>query len=511
VRLALLAPIVLAAAGLAAGAVSGPGRAAAAPDDPVHSDFNGDGYEDLAIGAPSERVNGYFAAGAVHVVYGSATGLEADGNQVFTQATAGISGVPQTSDFFGLSLAAADFDGNGYADLAIGVPREDISGNNDEGIVEILRGSSTGLKPWTKFSYASASNVSFRCKCRFGEALAAADLDEDGAADLAIGAPLSGEGGRVIVVRGEKPSGLTSIRSDFVAAGDYLDRPWLPESNLGAVLAAGDVNGDGADELVASLRVDGPAPGQGDKGTIWLIERTANGRLRKTLRFDPFAVGSLDSGDGVGKALALGDFDGNGKDEIVLGAPYDDVAGAADAGSIVVLSDVRSRRQIGLSQSQLSNASPDTGDRFGFSLAAGDFNADGIQDLAVGTPGENFSGSSNAGIVHVLYGSDGVGLTKFGAQIFHQDKPGLAGSAESGDEFGFAVATGKYGKSTATDLAIGIPGEALGSKDGAGAVAVLYGSTTAGLSATGSQFWSQDSSGIGDSASSNDSFGQTLP
>jgi hypothetical protein len=176
-----------------------------------------------------------------------------------------------------------------------------------------------------------------------------------------------------------------------------------------------------------------------------------------------------------------------------------------------VLSDVRSRRQIGLSQSQLSNASPDTGDRFGFSLAAGDFNADGIQDLAVGTPGENFSGSSNAGIVHVLYGSDGVGLTKFGAQIFHQDKPGLAGSAESGDEFGFAVATGKYGKSTATDLAIGIPGEALGSKDGAGAVAVLYGSTTAGLSATGSQFWSQDSSGIGDSASSNDSFGQTLP
>jgi hypothetical protein len=80
-----------------------------------------------------------------------------------------------------------------------------------------------------------------------------------------------------------------------------------------------------------------------------------------------------------------------------------------------------------------------------------------------------------------------------------------------GDTWGFSLTARRLGKTSAADLAIGIPGEALGSKDGAGAVAVLYGSTTAGLSATGSQFWSQDSSGIGDSASSNDSFGQTLP
>jgi hypothetical protein len=509
---ACMAVAILVVAALAAGSVRAEG--APVPDDPVHSDFNGDGYEDLAIGAPSERVNGYAQAGAVNVIYGGPNGLEAEGNQVFTQASPGISGVPQSRDFFGLSLAAGDFDGDGYADLAIGVPREDIDGNTDEGIVEILRGSSTGLEPWEKFSYAGAVFGAGRCQCRFGEALATGDFLDDGAADLAIGAPLMLHGlsqvGGILILDGEQGTGLSKGASIVFAGSHLRNAPIRPtETNLGAVLAAGDVDGDGDDDIVASSRMDGLLPGESDKRAVWLIKKRKTPGYDQTLRLDPFAVGSLDSGDGVGKALALGDFDGNGKDEIVLGAPYDDVSGATDAGSIVVLSDVQSRRQIGLSQSELANAAPNAGDQFGFSLAVGDFDADGVEDLAVGAPSENFSGSTNAGIVHVLYGSDGVGLTKFGAQIFHQDKPGLAGSAESGDALGFAVAAGRFGKSDAADLAIGIPEEALGSKEGAGAVAVLYGSTSK-LSGTGSQFWSQDSTGIGEAASSNDSFGQTF-
>ena len=112
-------------------------------------DFNGDGYDDLAIGVPSESVAGNLQAGAVHVLYSSKDGLVSLGSQFFREGVSGIPGVPETSDHFGTALASGDFDDDGYADLAIGVPGEDVfaNGTNEQesGIVVILHGSPTGL------------------------------------------------------------------------------------------------------------------------------------------------------------------------------------------------------------------------------------------------------------------------------------------------------------------------------------------------------------------------------
>ena len=94
------ATLALAVAAGAASAATLTG-AATAESDPVHSDFNGDGYEDLAIGVPSERVNGYLQAGAVHVVYGGPDGLTSTGDQFFTQSSPNVAGTPQRRDFFG--------------------------------------------------------------------------------------------------------------------------------------------------------------------------------------------------------------------------------------------------------------------------------------------------------------------------------------------------------------------------------------------------------------------------
>ena len=91
----------------------------------VQGDFNGDGFADLAVGAPGEDL-GSPDAGAVNVLYGSAAGLTSAGNQFWHQNSPGIAERADAGDLFGSALAAGDFNGDGFDDLAIGVPAEDV-------------------------------------------------------------------------------------------------------------------------------------------------------------------------------------------------------------------------------------------------------------------------------------------------------------------------------------------------------------------------------------------------
>jgi hypothetical protein len=133
-----------------------------------------------------------------------------------------------------------------------------------------------------------------------------------------------------------------------------------------------------------------------------------------------------------------------------------------------------------------------------------DFNNDGADDLAVGVPFENLGSIVAAGAVNVLYGSAN-GLTGTGSQLFTQDTGGVPDSAEEGDVFGFALATGDFNNDSFADLAVGAPGETVGGVFAAGAVNVLYGSST-GLTGTGSQFLTQ----VGSAPETDDEFGFDL-
>jgi hypothetical protein len=105
-----------------------------------------------------------------------------------------------------------------------------------------------------------------------------------------------------------------------------------------------------------------------------------------------------------------------------------------------------------------------------------DFNGDGIDDLAVGVPGENVGGITDAGAVEVFYGSGGIiGLPAVGDQLLRQGAAGMAGVAEAGDRFGAALATGLVDDGDEADLAVGAPGEDVGATGGAGAVSVVDG------------------------------------
>ena len=148
-----------------------------AADPASWQDYNGDGFADLAIGINGRTVNGHVSAGAVLVLYGSSHGLTAAHSQTWTQNSPGIGDSAAAGEDFGTGLASGDFDGDGFGDLAIGVPEEVVGGFHQAGIVHILYGSphgltATGSQILRDSSTGGDTDLSVE---RFGASLAALD------------------------------------------------------------------------------------------------------------------------------------------------------------------------------------------------------------------------------------------------------------------------------------------------------------------------------------------------
>lgn len=227
-----------------------------------------------------------------------------------------------------------------------------------------------------------------------------------------------------------------------------------------------------------------------------------------------------------GAALAVGDFDGDLVPDLAIGVPEARLGTIVGGAVHVIYSNPPSALALPdqfWTQGSLpaSGEIAETGDRFGSALAAGDFNNDGIDDLAVGVFGEQVSGEATAGAVHVVYGTFGVGLTATGAQFWNQNSSGIIGDSEAGDEFGRALAAGDFNRDGIDDLAVGVPGEDLegtiligSTRYSAGAVNVLFGFSGLGLSGSGSQWADSNASlqgaAIPGSAGDGDRFGDRL-
>jgi hypothetical protein len=148
-------------------------------------------------------------------------------------------------------------------------------------------------------------------------------------------------------------------------------------------------------------------------------------------------------------------------------------------------------------------------ENFGESLAAGDFDADEKDDLAIGAPGEDFKSMEAAGQVQVLYG-DSNGLSADRNERWHQNTSGIDGVAEENDRFGHALTTGDYDGDGAADLTIGVPYEDVGSTMDAGAINIIYGEKSEGLTEDDDQFWHQDTPGVNGIVEEDDLFGFAL-
>jgi hypothetical protein len=391
-------------------------------------DFNGDNVADLAIGVPGDNTAGG-KTGSVHILYGSKTiGLGASGSQIWSQDDAAVPGDAEPGDSFGYSLAVGDFNNDGYADLAIGVPGDNTAGVK-AGAVNVLYGSATGLglgspvgQIWSQGG-GGAPGVA-EPDDQFGFSLTAGDFDKDGFADLAIGVPgdntALGRPGAVNVLYGSS-SGLGSSGSRIWSQGSG-GAPGVaePDDQFGFSLAAGDFNKDGFADLAVGVPGDNTAGVKA--GAVNVLYGSATGlgvnpdspTSRIWSRESDGVLGEPAEGDRFGHSLASGDFDGTGFDDLAIGVPGDDIGGAKDAGSVSVL--YGSATGITTLHNQLwdqTGLGKDGGvealDAFGSALAAGDFDGDGVADLAIGVPGEDVEVGivifSNAGSVDVLYGT----------------------------------------------------------------------------------------------------------
>jgi hypothetical protein len=502
-------------------------------------DFNGDGNGDLAIGVPGEDIGAKSNAGAVNVIYGTASGLDAVNNQFWHQDSPVVENFSEAGDQFGFALAVGDFNGDGYDDMAVGAPYEDVGSIADGGSVNIIYGSPAGLsatfvpdQTWTQSTpgtkHKSGKND------RYGFSLATADFNSDGFADLAIGVPGNSAGkqnvqqaGGVSILFGTA-AGLTATTPD----DQWLDMLTVgirgnPRTGdlFGYNLAAGDFNSDGHPDLAVGIPLAdaGATGGIRNAGAVSLIYGSSSGLTatgnqlwyqgNSGVKGAVHAGNTVKGGDQFGTALAAGDYNGDGRMDLAIGVPFEDVGTAADAGAFHVLhGSAAGLTALGgqfWTQNQLAGGqTASAGDRLGLTLAAGDFNADGRTDLAVGVPYEDLGGIRDAGGVHIVMGSAN-GLTGTGGQFWSQNSPGISEPAETDDHFGGAFAVGDFNGDRRMDLAIGVANENLGAAADAGIVHVLY-SSTSGLTGTGSQVWSQDSPGILDMIEAGDWFGLGL-
>jgi hypothetical protein len=466
------------------------------PDDFAHfgqalalGDFNGDGLDDLVIGAPS-LPSIMFGAGSIKVRPGTDSPLAPT---FVLQAGDLPGGENQGGAQFGAALAVGDFDADGLDDLAVGIPSyrvDDVFG----GAVAVLYGDEESFFADAEFFSQAPLLGAVEAGDLFGATLAAGDLSGDGVDDLAIGVPgenlqVDGvpviDGGAVNVVYGVAGVGLTTAGNQLL----HHQRPGVDgtageDDRFGFALAIGELTGDAFQDLAVGI------PGMGDFlvggqdafGGVRIF-RGGDGGIdlssSEPLWFQgtPGVLGNATDDDRFGSALAAGDFDGDGVTDLAVGVPGEDEFGFDGSGAVQIL---YGRPGIGLDDlgdqfftESLFDNDVDPFDGFGAALAAADFDLSGHDDLAIGAPGDDSLGVSNAGEVTVLYGTD-TGLSVAGAQLANMF---LIDTLEPFDNFGWALATGRHNGDRGPDLAIGVPFRELGGQQEVGVVVVLFSRT----------------------------------
>ncbi|WP_420076710.1 FG-GAP and VCBS repeat-containing protein [Streptomyces sp. JL3001] len=463
------------AAALTGGLLSFAASPATAADSATvpHADFNGDGIGDVAFSADGAYVSGKKAAGQLVVLYGTATGVSSAKRHTISQNTTGAPGAAEAGDSFGYDTAFADFNSDGYDDIAVGASGEDVGSDVDGGGLAILWGSAAGITG----KGVTVADPAPTAHDRWGKNLAAGDFDGDGKADLAVGS----NNATLYVFKG-------GFNSSGTPGGRYTIKPPImgTDANGPLNLTAGDANGDGRTDLV----VDGYEY-QTDYG--WnensYIPGSSSGLAMANIRtLKP------------GVITAIGDINHDGFGDIVSGAAWNattedgtTVPNAAKGGKVWVTYGTVNGPGSATGITQDTGNVPgtsETNDNFGWDLDLGDINGDGFLDLAIGVAGENIGSAANTGAVTILYGNASGLNTASGAQSFAQSTAGVPGNDEDDDLFGIDLRLDDVTGDGKADL---IAGSA--ENDGNGAVTYLP-SNGSKITATGSRSIAPSNSGV---------------
>jgi hypothetical protein len=230
------------------------------------ADFDHDGHDDVAVGVPGDDDIGVANGGAVHIIYGSSTGLTTNGDQCWTTDSAGVLGEAEVGDHFGARLASGDFNGDAFMDLVIGVPDESVHNRPEAGVVHVLHGSGGGLSSVNDLWVQGGGGLGGTPESgdRFGETVATADFNADTFADLVIGAPTENwngveDAGNGYVIYGSE-AGLDGDTNWMIMQGT-LAHVAAANDEFATRVWAEDHNDDGYADLIVMTPGDPCGPG----------------------------------------------------------------------------------------------------------------------------------------------------------------------------------------------------------------------------------------------------------
>lgn len=448
-------------------------------------DFDGNGEFDVAIGVPNEDIGNIQNAGIVHIIRNLP---RLSLNQGIYQGESDFPGVPEQNDGFGSALTVGDFNADGFDDLVIGSPLEDLGGSNqleDAGVIIATYGSASGLvNPSMMHQYTPGIGTRSESGDLFGSALASGDINGDGYDDLAVGVP--GEGiarrdraGAVHVLYGSE-NGLRGIGSDLLHQNTSgIKSNAETDDAFGQALAVADIDGDGFDDIIVGAPGEGVGWGKrarSNAGAVHIIygsENGASGTNSKWFFQDSASwPDKSETGDFFGASVDAADIDGDGAADIVIGIPGEDVGSKVDAGMIQVSYNPAGHTATPSTVLSLNQAvsgvagSIKPKSNFGTFVLVADANSDGAPDILVGTPNRSIGNKTDAGIVSFFPTVNGApSLTT--DKMYHVNQPEFSGVAQSGALFGTSITV------LGNNIMIGAPGKTVANLPDAGAVYYL--------------------------------------
>ncbi|MFC1905934.1 hypothetical protein ACFLWJ_00430 [Chloroflexota bacterium] len=375
-------------------------------------DVNGDAYDDFLIGAYGDAGGKGLYTGQTYLILGKATGWALDTDlAVPTNADASFFG-EALGDESGYSVCSAgDVNNDGFDDILIGARKNDGAGS-DRGQTYLILGKATGWARSTELADADASFMGEVDADESGSSIApAGDVNNDNYDDFLIGASLNDEAGadagQVYLVLG-KASGW-SADTDLAepANADASFRGNVAGDQLGeSISSAGDVNGDGYDDfLIGATKND---DGGNNAGQTYLIMGDSTGWFRDLSidNADASFIGEAADDESGNSVACAGDINGDGYDDILIGAKLNDESGA-EAGQVYLIYGKSSgwSKLTSLSTVDASFKGENAGDEAGHSISsAGDIDGNGGSEILIGAPKYDDTGA-NEGKTYLFFGN----------------------------------------------------------------------------------------------------------
>ncbi len=423
----------------------------------TYGDVNGDGYLDLIVGAYRNSANGRLNSGSVYIILGKATSpvgtvLDLDNSQNYDIRFDGEG----KKDQLGRSVACGDINNDNFDDIIIGANGSNNGGKLGAGSVYVIYGSSTIANQKNK-DLLDHNNFNVRYdgalnNDRLGEKVLSLDVNGDGYEDVIMSAALANNDssqdlGSVYITFGNGSSYIGAINAlsdpgtfskvyTGTASGD----------SLGASLAGGDINGDG----FADLMIGAPYQNSNtlvDNGSLYVIygkdesvqdvTLSLSNQNNYNMRFDGYATNDV-----LGLGAACTDYNGDGLDDIIIGAPGTDFHSRTRSGSFYLINGSTSppaTKNIDLGQINNFNIRFDgaaNDELLGINASSNDINGDGLHDLLLGSYFADYNDSTNSGSVYVLYGNDSYTTSEISDLEQSSNYDLRYDGARSGDNFG---------------------------------------------------------------------------